>query len=322
LSLFPGLDEAFLKVVDPCTAGDPDQESSLWTNLSRTQIAQELRQLGFRVSVPVVAQLLKRHRLGRRKARKMLPLGEHVCRDRQFQIIAGYRDDFMNSPDPIVSIDTKHKEFLGLLFRIGRLYTRYAKKALDHDFPSAALGVIYPHGLYDLKRNLGHLNLGLSHDTSRFACDSIAYWWQTHGQPAFPHARRMLLLCDGGGSNASNRYVFKYHLERLADHLGLELRVAHYPPYCSKYNVIEHRLFPHVTRACQGLLLTSLNVAVKAMEKTSTKKGLKTTVNVLAGDYPLKEGYPEEYRETMKIHFDEELPAWNYRAIPMKWDIY
>jgi len=268
-----------------------------------------------------VAQLLKRHRLGRRKACKSLPLGEHACRDRQFQIIAAYRDEFMNSPDPILSIDTKHKEFLGLLFRIGRLYTRHAKKALDHDFPSAAIGVIYPHGFYDVKRNLGHLNLGLSHDTSRFACDSIAYWWQTYGRPAFPDARRMLLFCDGGGSNASNRYVFKYHLERLADRIGLELRVAHYPPYCSKYNPIEHRLFPHVTRACQGLLLTSLNVAVKAMEKASTKKGLKTTVNVLAGDYPLKEGYPEEYRETMKIRFDEELPSWNYRAIPTKWDI-
>ena len=127
----PGLDDAFLKVIDPCTAGDPDQEGSLWTNLSRVQIAQALRPLGFRVSVAVVAQLLKRHHLGRRKARKALPLGEHACRDRQFQIIARYRDEFMNSPDPILSIDTKRKEFLGLLFRIGRLYTRQAKKALD-----------------------------------------------------------------------------------------------------------------------------------------------------------------------------------------------
>jgi Rhodopirellula transposase DDE domain len=98
--LLPGLDAAFLKVIDPCAAGDPDQEGTLWTNLSRAQIAQELRPLGFRVSVAVVAQLLKRHRLGPRKARKTLPLGEHACRDRQFQIIARYRDEFMNLPDP------------------------------------------------------------------------------------------------------------------------------------------------------------------------------------------------------------------------------
>ena len=318
--LFPGIDEAFLEIVDPSTAGDPDQDGVLWTNLSRPKIAEELLHRGFRVSVTVVAQLLKRHRLGRRQIGKTLPMGQHAARDRQFQIIAQYRAAFVQSDDPIVSMDTKHKEFLGLFFREGRLYTQKAKKAWDHDFPSAAFGVIYPHGFYDLKRNVGHLNLGLSHDTSRFACDSLGSWWQTQGRPAFPRARQLLLLCDGGGSNASNRYVFKYHLERLANRLGLEIRVAHYPPYCSKFNPIEHRFFPHGTRACQGLLLKSLEVTCRAMAKASTKKGLKTTVNVLPGDYPLKEGYPEEYPSSMKIRFDEELPAWNYRAIPDKCD--
>ena len=320
MTLFPGIDEAFLKVVDPCTAGDPDQDGVLWTNLSRPKIAEELLGHGFRVNVAVVSQLLERHRLGRRKACKTLSMGDHADRDRQFRIIAKHREAYMQSGDPIVSMDTKHKEFLGLFFREGRLYTQMAKKAWDHDFPSAAFGVIYPHGFYDINRNVGHLNLGPSHDTSRFACDSFGYWWDNHGRPGFPCSSRMLLLCDGGGSNASNRYVFKYHLERLATRLGLEIRVAHYPPYCSKYNPIEHRFFPHVSQACQGLLLTSLEVTCRAMEKASTKQGLKTTVHVLTGDYPLKEGYPEEYPKIMKIRFDEELPAWNYRAIPDKCD--
>lgn len=309
-----------MAIVDPHTAGDPDQDGVLWTNLSRPKIAEELLRRGFRVSVTVVAQLLDRHRLGRRKACKTLPLGQHAQQDRQFQIIASYRADYLQSPDPIVSVDTKHKEFLGLLFRQGRLYTQRAKKALDHDFPSAAHGVIYPHGLYDVKRNAGHLNLGLSHDTSRFACESLGYWWQTHGHPCYPNARRMLLLCDGGGSNASHRYVFKYHVERLANRIGLEIRVTHYPPNCSKYNPIEHRFFPHVTRACQGLLLTSTEVASEAMARASTRQGLTTTVHVFAGAYPLKEGYPDGYTKAMKIRFDEELPAWNYRAIPGKCD--
>ena len=233
MSLFPGLDDAFLEVVDPHTAGDPDQDTVLWTNLSRPNIAEALLRLGFRVSVTVVSQLLRRHRLGYRKARKTLPLGRHADRDKQFHIIAKHRAEFAASPDPIVSMDTKAKEFLGLLFRKGRLYTQEAKRALDHDFPSAAWGVIYPHGFYDVKRNVGHLNLGLSHDTSRFACDSLAQWWEQQGRPAYPQARRLLLLCDGGGSNASNRYVFKYHLERLAVRVGLSIRVAHYPAYCS-----------------------------------------------------------------------------------------
>lgn len=309
-----------MDIVEPYTAGDPDHEDVHWTNLSRAKIAEQLLHRGFRVSVTVVSQLLKRHHLGRRKARKTLPLGRHPDQERQFQKIAQYRAQFMHTPDPIVSMDSKAKEFLGLLFRQGRLYTQKAHQAWDHDFPSAATGVIHPHGFYDLKRNVGHLNLGLSHDTSRFACDSFAQWWQQQGRPAYPAARRLLLLCDGGGSNASRRYVFKYHLERLANRLALEIRVAHYPPYCSKYNPIDRRLFPHVTRACQGLLLTSVEVTCEAMARASTNQGLRTTVSILPGEYPTKEGYPEEYRETMNILFDEELPAWNYRAVPVKCD--
>lgn len=292
----------------------------MWTNLSRPAIAEALRPLGFRVGVGVVAQLLRRHRLGCRKATKTLPLGRHLHRDRQFQLITARRAEFEASGDPVLSVDTKRKEFLGLLFRAGRLYTQRAKEALDHDFPSAALGVVYPHGCYDTKRNAGHLNLGTSHDTSRFACDSLKRWWELHGRPAYPSARRLLVLCDGGGSNASNRYVFKYHLEALASRTGLEIRVAHYPPYCSKHNPIEHLFFPHVTRACQGLLLSSVEVTRQAMARASTKRGLTTTVDILDGDYPLREGYPEEYPSEMKIRFDEELPVWNYRAIPAECD--
>jgi hypothetical protein len=254
--------------------------------------------------------------MGRRKAEKTLPLSRHADRDRQFEIIDAYRREYMASPDPIVSMDTKAKEFLGLLFREGRLYTQKAKQALDHDFPSAAWGVIHPHGFYDVKRNVGHLNLGTSHDTSRFACESLGQWWRQQGQPAYPDSRRLLLLCDGGGSNASSRYVFKYHLEQAASTLGLEIRVAHYPPGCSKYNPIDRRFFPHVTRACQGLLLTSVELTCEAMARASTRQGLRTTVSVLPGDYPTKEGYPDDYREKMAIRFDEELPAWNYRAVP------
>lgn len=179
--------------------------------------------------------------------------------------------------------------------------------------------MLHPHGIYDCKRNLGHINLGLSHDTSRFACDSLAYCWERFGRTAYPQATSILLLCDGGGSNAARRHVFKYQLEQLADRINCEIRVAHYPPYCSKYNPIEHRFFPHVTRACQGLLLTSIEVVCEAMGRASTKTGLATTVHVLPGDYPTGEKAPKNYKKIRRIVFDDELPAWNYRAIPGKW---
>jgi hypothetical protein len=318
----PDLDAAFLKVVGHYIGGDPMQEGVLWTNLSRPKIAEALAQQGCRVSVTVVDQLLTRHRLGRRSNHKSLPLGRHPQRNRQFEIITRYREQYADSPNPILSIDTKAKEFLGLLFRAGKLYTQKAARAYDHDYPSSATGVIYPHGIYDCKRNLGHLHLGVSHDTSRFACDSMARWWEHYGQKAYPDAKQLLFLCAGGGSNSSRRHIFKHLLEQLASRIQLEIRVAHYPPYCSKFNPIEHRFFPHVTEACRGLLLTSLEVVRAAMEKTRTKPGLKTTVDILEGEYPLKEKAPKDYRESTKIVFDDELSAWNYCAIPGKWGSY
>lgn len=295
------------------------REGVLWTNLSRPKIAAALAQRGCRVSVTVVDHLLARHRLGRRSNQKSLPLGRHPQRNRQFEIIAAYRARFAATPDPILSIDTKRKEFLGLLFRAGKLYTQRAARAYDHDFPHLATGVVYPHGIYDCKRNRGHLNLGVSHDTSRFACESLARWWDRIGRFAYPHSTRVLLLCDGGGSNSSRRHVFKHLLEGLAQQIQREIRVAHYPPYCSKYNPIEHRFFPHVSEACRGLLLTSLDVVRTAMAKAQTRTGLTTTVDVLNGEYPLKEKAPQGYKQSSGIRFDDELPAWNYRAVPSKW---
>lgn len=318
MTLFPGLDEAFLEIVSDRTAGDPQRPGRLWTNLSLREIAAALRARGLRVSVTVVRRLLCRHRLGRRQAQKKQTMGQHRNRDRQFQIIARLRREYAAAGQPILSVDTKKKELLGNFFRAGHAYTRDVVATWDHDFPSAAAGVVFPHGLYDVQRNLGHVNLGLSHDTSRFACESLASWWEQYGRTAYPGATSLLVLCDGGGSNSARRYVFKYALEQLADRLQVEIRVAHYPPYTSKYNPIDHRFFPHLSRACQGVIFLSAADVVETMARAKTATGLQTTVHLLAGDYPLGEKVPKNYKQTMRIVFDEELPAWNYRAIPAK----
>jgi hypothetical protein len=318
LTLLPALEAAFLDVVGPHTAGDPMRQGVLWTNLSLRRLAKKLVERGFRVSVKIVVQLLDKHHLGRRQALKKRSLKHHPQQDRQFQIITAYRAAYAAAGNPIASMDTKKKEFIGNFFREGHTYTQKIVETLDHDFPSLASGVIFPHGIYDLQRNHGHLNLGTSHDTSQFACDSIAYWWQTFGQLHYPQATSLLLLCDGGGSNATKRYVFKHALEKLADRIGLEIRVCHYPPYESKYNPIEHRFFPHVTRACAGVIFTTVTTALDAMAETHTTKGLTTTVHLLEGDYPTGQKAPKNYKKTMRIVFDDELPAWNYRAIPAK----
>ena len=272
--------------------------------------------MGTPVSPPVIREWLDDHGLKLRKIAKDLAGGHSPDRDAQFLRIAALKAEFAEAGNPVFSIDTKAKEHLGQLFREGRVRTQRAFEAFDHDFPSWATGVIIPHGIYDLARNRGHINIGLNHDTSRFACDSFRWYWNRIGRQCYPHATSILWLCDGGGSNSATQYLFKYDLQELANDLGLEIRVAHYPSYCSKYNPIERRLFPHITRACQGILFDTLERVVGLMRKASTRTGLRTTVNVIRREYKTGRKVSEEFKESMPIVFDEKIGKWNYRAVP------
>jgi len=287
-----------------------------WTDLSYEQIAGHLAEAGSPVSVPVVKQLLKKHGYVTRKAQKSRAMGGHPDGNQQFENIARLKREYLGTDDPIVSMDTKKKELIGNFYRAGNLLTQWVIETFDHDFPSFAEGVVIPHGLYDVKHNDGHVNLGTSHDTGEFACEIIERWWREKGHALYPRATSILLLCDGGGSNSASQYLFKEDLQKLVDRLGIEIRVAHYPPYCSKYNPIEHRLFPHVTRACQGVIFESVGLVKELMEKASTSTGLRVTVDILDKVYQTGRKYAEGFKESMKIVFDDLLPKWNYRAVP------
>lgn len=313
----PAIDLNFHKVLEHHTAGDPMRFEVKWTNLSRRQIAKRVKDLGTPVSRHVVSQLLRKHGYRRRKALKKKTMGpRHPDRDAQFENIASLKTKYLKAGSPVISIDTKKKELLGDFFRDGVIDTQATIEVNDHDFGSMGSGTVIPHGIYDVGRNEGFLHLNTSHDTSELACDSVAAWWENHGRASYPNAKELLVLCDGGGSNSASRYVFKEQLQKLATRLGLEIRVAHYPPYCSKYNPIEHRLFPHVARACLGVIFRSLETVRCYMAKAETSTGLKTRVRVLAKVYETGRKCVEGFKETMTIVFDKLLPKWNYRAIP------
>jgi len=314
----PDIDEKFLAVLKNYTAGDPMDEKVRWTNLKPWQIAKLLDdKYDIRVSLNVVRQLLKKHNYRRRKAQKRSSRKNVVHRNEQFENIIRLKDKFEAVGNPVVSMDTKKKERLGNLYRDGQLYTLEEVRTLDHDFVSYAEGIVIPHSIYDLKHNSGYINLGTSHDTSQFACDSLRNWWYNQGRALYPEATALLILCDGGGSNSSRHYIFKEDLLKLANEIGLDIRIAHYPPYCSKYNPIEHRLFPHVTRACQGVVFENIELVKELMTQTSTTKGLTVTVEIVDKMYELKRKAADGFKDTMRIVFDKVLPQWNYTAAPI-----
>ena len=297
-------------------AGDPMRAGVLWTNLSLRELSRRLVALGTPASRRTIRRLLRKLKIGCRTARKKKTMGHHPDRNAQFENIARLRREYEAAGDAVISIDTKKKELLGNFHRAGTTFTTEIVETFDHDFGSAGQGKLIPHGIYDLVHKQAHMHLNTSHDTSELCCDSVALWWEEAGRMAYPQAKRLLVLGDGGGSNSATQYLFKEDLQGLANRLGLEVRVAHYPPYCSKHNPIEHQVFPHITRACQGVIFHTVDIAQHFIERTKTMTGLGVTVRLLDKVYQTGRKYAVDFKHTMKIVFDDYLPKWNYRAIP------
>ena len=313
------IDEKFLAVLHEHTAGDPMDATVRWTDLTPGAIVTALRaDYAMRVSKWVVRQLLKKHGYRRRCAQKKCTMKQDIPhRNAQFENIARLTAEYRAAGNPVLSMDTKKKEYLGNFYRAGHLYPLEPVRTNDHDFTSSASGIVIPHGLYDEASKIGYIQIGTSHATSEFVCDSLRHWWYTYGRARWPQATSILLKCDGGGSNDARHYLFKQDLQALADEIGVEIRIAHYPPYCSKYNPIEHRFFPHVTRACQGVVFASLELVKELMAKTQTQAGLKAFVHIIDKVYQTGRKVADDFKQTMRIVFDEVLPQWNYRAVPL-----
>jgi hypothetical protein len=315
----PQLEADLQSVLQDHTAVDPQRENVKWTYLTPREVAERLAKRGTRVCANTAQDLLARFGFVRREAQKKQSMAASPHRNEQFENIAWLKIDYFDSDDPIVSMDSKKRELLGNFYRKGPLYSTDVRTTFDHDFPSFARGAVIPHGLYDLKRNIGHITLGVGHDTSELACDSLELWWKRYGRAAYPRAKSMLLLCDGGGSNSARHDIFKEDLQCLVNRLGLPIRVAHYPPYCSKYNPIDHRFFPHVARAWQGAIFHTVDLMKRLLKRVYTRTGLKATAAVLKKFYHSGREASEAFLRASPIRFDFVLPEWNYVVVPTRY---
>lgn len=313
----PGLVEAVAATVADHTAGSPVDPSLVWTNRSPREIAEELGCAGFEVGPDTVRNILTEDLgLSLRQAVKDEATCNFPQRDEQFEHIARLRKTFQREGCPVLSIDTKQKELLGNFSRPGRAYSNGPVHVLDHDFATHGHGRMVPYGVYDVARNEGLMLLSVGPDTNRLACDAIWRWWQRLGKRHYAGAKRLLLLCDCGGSNGYRQHLFKEELLGLAGDLDLSIRVAHYPPGCSKYNPIEHRMFCHVTRALKGVVLKSMDIAKYFITRTTTAAGLHVVAEAARRIYHKGLHASAEFIQNMPIHFHNFLPELNYTARP------
>ena len=289
-----------------------------WTYLTHQEIVEKLAEKEIYISPPTVANLLKLHGFKKRKMSQCKTIKDVENRDEQFINIDRLRNIYTQAGEPVVSVDSKKKEPFGNLYREGTVYSTSSPEVYDHSFASLRIGLSVPHGILDVNKNKACVNIGLSRDTATFFYDSMVLWWDTYGKFEYPDATKLLILCDGGGSNGCRHYVFKEAVQKLANTIGISIRIAHYPAYCSKYNPIEHRLFPHVTRALSGVVLDSVQTVKALIEsRAKTKKGLETYVNIVDKVYETGKEASEWFLENMPIVFDQFLPKWNYKAVPV-----
>ena len=314
----PEWTQAVVQIIEPHTAGLPQDENVVWISLSVTQIMSELSAIGYDISRYFVRQILDSLGLRERSFYKDLPMKDVKDRNEQFEKIASICEEATSIGLPVISIDTKKKEMLGNFKREGKALSNGPLKSLDHDFSTFSDGQIVPHGIYDVTQNVGYMTLGISHDTSRFVCDNIARVWREHLSEQYPTARTLVILCDGGGSNSSSHRIVKQDLMDLANKLGIRLLVVHYPPYCSKFNPIEHRLFSQITRSWNGAPLLNLQNAADRAAMTTTKKGLKVLVHINSKSYDIKRPIDESYQKRLErqVIFAPELGKWNYLVKP------
>ncbi|WP_374106731.1 ISAzo13 family transposase [Kitasatospora aureofaciens] len=313
----PGLRAALTALVEDHTQGDPIGPLT-WTTKSLRHLADELATQGHAVGRDTVAALLKEAGFSLRGNARVLAGSSHPDRDAQFRHLNDKVREFMDAGDPVISVDAKKKEQIGLFAQAGREWAPPGApvQVLDHDFPTQATGTAIPYGIYDVGRNTGFVVVGTDHDTAAFAVAALRRWWTEEGRTAYPTARRLLVTADGGGSNSSRARAWKANLAVLATETGLEITVCHLPPGTSKWNRVEHRLFSFISMNWRARPLTSFDVALNLIAATTTATGLRVTARLDSDSYPTGVEIDAQHVAALTVNPDQFHGEWNYTIPP------
>jgi len=288
-----------------------------WQRSSLRHLMDELSQLGYWLSHTTIARLLKEQKYSLKANVKRLSGSHHPDRDRQFQYITSQRAMFQQAGLPVISVDTKKKELIGNFRNPGQEWCQEATAVNDHDFEQDALGKAVPYGIYDSTHNRGYVYVGQSADTPQFAVEVIVRWWREIGNSLYPNADKILILADAGGSNGCRPRLWKQQLqEQLADQLGLEITVCHYPTGASKWNPIEHRLFGPISINWAGKPLRTFEFMLACIRGTSTTTGLQVEAFLVEKVYTKGIKVAKEVMQTLQIVWHSVCPHWNYTIKP------
>ena len=307
------------KLLEETSAGDPMTHLK-WTCKSTRNISDYLKKKGHNISHSTVKSILKQQGYSLQSNKKMLSGKNHPDRDAQFRHINRTVNRFIKNKNPVISVDTKKKELVGNFKNDGQTWNKKGESnaVFDHDFKSYGEGIAIPYGTYDLQRNEGFVNVGVSSDTSEFAVNSIWQWWRHFGRKHYFNVSALLICADGGGSNGSRTRAWKFYLQDLANKLGLPITVCHYPPGTSKWTKIEHRMFSFISMNWKGKPLENYESIIKLISSTKTKKGLKVKARLDKLKYKKGKKISDEEFDDLQLKFHKKFPKWNYTIHPFE----
>ena len=316
-----GLAVALLALVEPDVRGDPSSPLR-WTTKSTRKLAGELTRRGHRISADTVADLLRGQGFSLQGNAKTVEGKAHPDRDAQFRYLNETARTHQQAGQPVISVDAKKKELVGLFANDGREWEPKGSPVpvSVHDFADKLLGKAVPYGIYDLAANSGWVNVGTDGDTATFAVESIRRWWNNTGRSSYPHATQLLITADAGGSNGYRTRAWKAELAALAAQTGLAITVCHLPPGTSKWNKIEHRLFSAITQNWRGRPLTSHEVIVQTIAATTTRSGLRVHAQLDTGAYPTGVKISDTAMAALPITRHSFHGDWNYTLHPCQPD--
>jgi len=309
----PAVKKEIENILEENTAGDPMSRLK-WTNKSTYTIANNLKNKKQNISEDSIGRIIKNLGYSLQANIKSKESGSTEERDSQFRYINEQVKLFEKKNMPIISVDTKKKELVGNFKNSGRKWQKKGTAEIVnvYDFEYLAKGKAIPYGIYEIIKNNGFVNVGISHNTSEFAVESIKQWWKNIGKRNYKNAKELLICADSGGSNANRSRLWKFYLQKFANRTKLKVTVCHFPPGTSKWNKIEHKMFSFISMNWKGKPLRSYEMILNLIEGTKTKKGLKIKAKMDKKTYKLKQKVSNE--EFKKINFVRHKinPQWNY----------
>jgi len=300
-------------ILEENTGGDPMSKLK-WTNKSTYTIANELNNKNQIISEGTVGSVIKSLGYSLQANIKSKESGSSEERDSQFRYINEQVKIFEKKNIPVISVDAKKKELVGNFKNNGRRWMKKGKAEIVniYDFWFLAKGKAIPYGIYDINLNKGFVNVGIDHNTSEFAVESIRQWWNKIGKKNYSDTKELLICADGGGSNASRSRLWKFYLQKFANKTGLKITVCHFPPGTSKWNKIEHKMFSFISMNWRGRPLINYEIIINLIEGTKTKNGLKIKAKMDKKIYELKQKVSDKEFEKVNFLRHEMNPQWNY----------